>query len=575
MLCDLVSNAHPLLSYVQIDALSEFIGVPGERSIGFDAFRARMPQALTKSLKSVKPWNRRTFIFKQCSRTIAALNLLFVVTITNLSPEQKKSWACLHVGFFVTLLSATDLFVRFASGKICFLLPRIQLAWTFDLTSVFAAVLSIVGKNCTTIHVFGLNPCRAAPHLLLYFLCSLCSGAALGYADHSEMANREGVKLLVIGRAIDMLRFMRQFKLVRALVTRTIQVLHSIAGPLILLLTAIHMLTYIGMALWGGLIVEGATKGTEPYYDLNNFNSYASGLLTMFQVLVVNDWHALSAVFLTVSSPRIVYPFFIISNLFLVSIIANVIIAFFVGAFVAKSEEEEDGDSGGKGITKQQHEARRVSRHLNCRESMEGSGSSLTVTERPSFDLIMKTVAGNTDEDDDEAKQVCRVLEVFEALSFQIPPTHHGSRSHGHLPAMNSQSHNTHKVGYLVCCHQAMSRFGNARFQKMTKPYIDDEVLHVLVSEMHSEILTLPMKTKDAVLIRQFSPPGGSANHLTAFQNDLGEEMLLELRGSLLRSSPPMTLFVASLLPFLSSEGQDFPSNHSAFSSLSERSVAR
>ena len=53
----------------------------------------------------------------------------------------------------------------------------------------------------------------------------------------------------------------------------------------------------------------------------------------MFQVLVVNDWHAIAEVFLHASRcshPDIVYPFFIVGNLFGVSILLNVITAFFV-----------------------------------------------------------------------------------------------------------------------------------------------------------------------------------------------------------------------------------------------------
>ena len=292
-----------------------------------------------------------------------------------------------------------------------------------------------------------------------------------------------------------MLRFMRQFVLVRLLAKRTTQVLHSISGPVILLLTTVHILTYIGMALWGGLIVEGETPGTTEYYDFNNFNSYSSGLLTMFQVMVANDWHAIAQVFMTVSPRRVVIPFFIFSNLFLVSIILNVITAFFVGAFVSDTEEGNEPDH------------RRISINMNSNQE-----SSLTVMERPTFDLIMKTVAGCNDNDDDgEAKQVCRVLEVFEAL----------------------QQQSRNKVAYLVSCQQAMARFGNARFQSITRPFIDEEVMHVLLSDMQSELLIVPKtNAKDVVLTRQFTKPDGK----------------LELRASLLKESPPMTLFVATLL---------------------------
>ena len=53
----------------------------------------------------------------------------------------------------------------------------------------------------------------------------------------------------------------------------------------------------------------------------------------MFQVLVVNDWHAIAEVFVHASrcsSPKVVYSFFVIGNLVGVSILLNLITAFFV-----------------------------------------------------------------------------------------------------------------------------------------------------------------------------------------------------------------------------------------------------
>ncbi len=84
----------------------------------------------------------------------------------------------------------------------------------------------------------------------------------------------------------------------------------------------------------------------EPLYDLNNFNDYIAGLLTMFNIFVVNDWQEIARVYLSadkMSSPYIVYPFFLIANLFGVNITLNVLTAFFVGAFVTKVEDRKPG----------------------------------------------------------------------------------------------------------------------------------------------------------------------------------------------------------------------------------------
>ena len=70
-----------------------------------------------------------------------------------------------------------------------------------------------------------------------------------------------------------------------------------------------------------------------PLYCLNNFNSYIEGSITMFNVAVVNDWHAISDVYAYAdrnSSKLIVDSFFISAICFMVYIMVNVIMAFFV-----------------------------------------------------------------------------------------------------------------------------------------------------------------------------------------------------------------------------------------------------
>jgi two pore calcium channel protein len=139
-----------------------------------------------------------------------------------------------------------------------------------------------------------------------------------------------------MGRAIDMIRIMRFFQIFRDVVRRSGDVLPALAGPVILVLTTIHVFVYFGMTLWGGAVdvTELANiSQLTPMYALNNFNSYTEGLVTVFNILVVNDWHAIAEVFLYAnrcSSPFVVYPFFIATILVAVCIILNVITAFFV-----------------------------------------------------------------------------------------------------------------------------------------------------------------------------------------------------------------------------------------------------
>ncbi|CAM9856284.1 unnamed protein product, partial [Choristocarpus tenellus] len=59
--------------------------------------------------------------------------------------------------------------------------------------------------------------------------------------------------------------------------------------------TIFHVYAYVGMVIYGGVITAdrdyGDTPfGASPFYYENNFNSYPESLVTLFEVLVGNNW---------------------------------------------------------------------------------------------------------------------------------------------------------------------------------------------------------------------------------------------------------------------------------------------
>lgn len=145
-----------------------------------------------------------------------------------------------------------------------------------------------------------------------------------------------GIDHILTGRAIDLVRTMRFFPMFRDVVERSVNVLPALAGPVYLVLTTIHIFVCIGMALWGDAVDMDELSENEEIADLyylNNFNSYTEGLVTIFNVMVVNDWHEVANVFLFAdrfSNRWIVYSFFVLVIIIGVSIMLNVITAFFV-----------------------------------------------------------------------------------------------------------------------------------------------------------------------------------------------------------------------------------------------------
>ena len=291
-----------------------------------------------------------------------------------------------------------------------------------------------------------------------------------------------------------------------------------------------HTFTYIGLFIWGGKVVCGANPDLTPYYDLNNFNTYLSGFITLFQVLVVNDWHAIALVFVvpghTVTN-TLVYPFFILANLALTSVLLNVMIAFFVNAFVTKATEKRmiiGADQGGARKKVSSLENSILSNDLSAGINSEAAATvdqtitTITISERQGFDNILKTIARESGEDgeDNAARIGSQVLQAFEELS------------------MSSDNTST-KIGYLVSCRKSKHRYGNQRLMNHIRPYMDARTLHQIIGEMSMELA-------------DFAEDGAAASYtLERMIRAPGETKTLEIRASLLRGST-VSLFVTRLV---------------------------
>jgi hypothetical protein len=323
--------------------------------------------------------------------------------------------------------------------------------------------------------------------------------------------------------------------------------------------TTIHVYCYLGMMLWGGAVHVGAhAKEIATLYDLNNFNSYREGMITIFQSLVVNDWNAIARVFQFAdrcTSSFIVYPFFVSINLIAVSIMLNVMTAFFVQSFVTKLNDDVDAPAEAtatvpkerppltaslrelqlsvrdpvKRIASTKLRSSGASRehqkrnHSHLEESDRGTdadseASSISemvefdVYERECFDKIMQTVSG-THYQTDHARQVCHYLEIFERLT----------------PSRDT-------IGYLVCDQQSLERFGNRRFKTKSIGFLEETELHAVITDVHSELISLiPRPSLEDMSIQR------------TFQHKRDPTKVLEMSASLLRRHPALSLFVSRI----------------------------
>jgi len=152
-----------------------------------------------------------------------------------------------------------------------------------------------------------------------------------------------GSRALLVGlllcRCADMARLLSRVPTSRRTFETIGRVLPAIRGQTSVIFALLHACCWVGMVCWGGLIGMPPTNGSnpdayrgsggrrvfypaswadsEPYYGLLNFNSYGEGLVTLFALVVVNNWNVISGGYAELPPPYggpKVYAFFIAFN---------------------------------------------------------------------------------------------------------------------------------------------------------------------------------------------------------------------------------------------------------------------
>ena len=104
------------------------------------------------------------------------------------------------------------------------------------------------------------------------------------------------VGTLTLARCLDMVRLLGRVPQFNDIFESMTRVLPSIRGQVAVIFLMTHGAAWVGMLLWGGEISRDNDPwgGTEPYYWLLNFNTYIESVVTLFILVVVNNWNLIS-----------------------------------------------------------------------------------------------------------------------------------------------------------------------------------------------------------------------------------------------------------------------------------------
>jgi two pore calcium channel protein len=106
-----------------------------------------------------------------------------------------------------------------------------------------------------------------------------------------------------------------------------------------IVLITFYIFSIVGQVLFGGEIFHEKSElisdtGLPSHYIYNNFNDFPSGLVTLFELMVVNNWWVIAETFIDVTNKwyRI---FFMLFYFIAVLIVLNLLVAFVLDMFTS------------------------------------------------------------------------------------------------------------------------------------------------------------------------------------------------------------------------------------------------
>ena len=154
-------------------------------------------------------------------------------------------------------------------------------------------------------------------------------------------------EVIVFIRMIKLLTLLYEIKTMRVIFETIKNLLGPLNNLLLVMLTIFYVFAQLAMIMFGGLIKEDSTEiihdsSIPDNYYLMNFNDLMSSFVTLFVLIVVNNWFVIVAMVVDVKAGNTYYRyFFVVFYYFGVIIGLNIIVAFAIDMYAAVSRLED------------------------------------------------------------------------------------------------------------------------------------------------------------------------------------------------------------------------------------------
>lgn len=154
------------------------------------------------------------------------------------------------------------------------------------------------------------------------------------------------VRYFLCMRLLRVIRLLSSVGRFQAILTTVLSLVPQFSTLFGMLWVLFYFYAALGMQFFGGKIYQGAPKlvnttfAANEYWS-NNFNDFSSSFITLFELLVVNNWQVIMGGMVAVTSGWARW-YFISFWLLAVVMVMNLLVAFILDAFFDKLEEEQE-----------------------------------------------------------------------------------------------------------------------------------------------------------------------------------------------------------------------------------------
>jgi len=149
-------------------------------------------------------------------------------------------------------------------------------------------------------------------------------------------------------RILRVLSLLYEIQTIRVIQETIINLIGSFLSLICVQLTIFYAFAAIGVQAFGGLIVSDSAElisdpEIPPGYELCNFNDFGSAFVTLFSLMVVNNWQYTVHMFVQVTNSEWTPTYFIVFYYFSVVIGINIVIAYAIDNYnsIARLEDRQ------------------------------------------------------------------------------------------------------------------------------------------------------------------------------------------------------------------------------------------